>query len=313
MVTDCTINKPLEPMAAHTIELRAVDLKGTGKVYNKPLADGTRLSDTAVMHRLRRENEQHRQEAAKSPESPPASLFGRAKTPKSPQSPTKSNRPFGGGGDAATTSPTSPSKKRGFFPSWGGKKKDKGPASAPSSKKAAPSPTSPASPASPAKVKVEEKDWRDQADLERLKTAKLLEKRTNQLHADQAALAKEVFQARKARYEADRLRWAEEKREENARLESLSGDPNAAMLLSTKSLKKPESEMTVEERMAASRRSDGDFDEDSFLIADYSKSCNSDEHALYILSWRASQANLSLENHGRNERPDSARASQNYA
>ena len=121
-------------------------------------------------------------------------------------------------------------------------------------------PTSPASPASPAKVKVEEKDWRDQADLERLKTAKLLEKRTNQLHADQAALVKEVFQARKARYEADRLRWAEEKREENARLESLSGDPNAAMLLSTKSLKKPESEMTVEERMAASRRSDGDFD-----------------------------------------------------
>ena len=133
--------------------------------------------------------------------------------------------------------------------------------SAPVSPTGAPaSPTSPASPASPAKVKVEEKDWRDQADLERLKTAKLLEKRTNQLHADQAALAKEVFQARKARYEADRLRWAEEKREENARLESLSGDPNAAMLLSTKSLKKPESEMTVEERMAASRRSDGDFD-----------------------------------------------------
>ena len=126
---------------------------------------------------------------------------------------------------------------------------------------AAAAPSAPSSPATPAKAKVEAKDWRDQADLERLKTAKLLEKRTNQLHADQAALAKEVIQARKARYEADRRAWAEEKREENARLESLSSDPNAAMLLSTESTKKlSSSETTVEERMAASRRSDGDFD-----------------------------------------------------
>ena len=126
---------------------------------------------------------------------------------------------------------------------------------------AAAAPSAPSSPATPAKAKVEAKDWRDQADLERLETAKLLEKRTNQLHADQAALAKEVIQARKARYEADQRAWAEKKREENARLESLSSDPNAAMLLSTESTKKlSSSETTVEERMAASRRSDGDFD-----------------------------------------------------
>ncbi len=126
---------------------------------------------------------------------------------------------------------------------------------------AAAAPSAPSSPATPAKAKVEAKDWRDQADLERLETAKLLEKRTNQLHADQAALAKEVTQARKARYEADQRAWAEKKREENARLESLSSDPNAAMLLSTESTKKlSSSETTVEERMAASRRRDGDFD-----------------------------------------------------
>jgi len=127
-------------------------------------------------------------------------------------------------------------------------------------------PTAPSTPAT--SEKAEKKDWRDQADLERLKTAKLLEKRTNQLHADQAALAKEVFQARKARYEADRRAWIEKKREANARLESLSSDPNAAMLLSADSSTRrlavtsetAASEPTVEERMTASRRSDGDFD-----------------------------------------------------
>ena len=126
-------------------------------------------------------------------------------------------------------------------------------------------PSAPSLPAAPAKTKAEEEEWRDPADLERLKTAKLLETRTNQLHADQVALAKEVFQARKARYEADQRAWVEEKREANARLESLSSDPNAAMLLSSdSSTRKPisftGSELTVEKRMAALRRSDGDFD-----------------------------------------------------
>jgi small-conductance mechanosensitive channel len=123
--------------------------------------------------------------------------------------------------------------------------------------------SAPTSPVTPEAVAVETEsaeDRRDLADLERLRAAKILEKRTSQLYGDRTALAKEIFAARKAQYEADRQQWMSERRLENERREGLLSDPNTATTLSSVSLKKPESEMNVEEKMRAARRDDGDFD-----------------------------------------------------
>lgn len=120
----------------------------------------------------------------------------------------------------------------------------------------------------PGKVKVDTSEWIDTVDIERVKVAKSLEQRTNALHQEQKQLAKDIYEARKARYESDRAKWMSEKRTDNAAMEQLASSPNSAMMLSSMSTKDSISVLKngkqnsdeIDSQMKSTRRDDGDFD-----------------------------------------------------
>jgi len=127
---------------------------GGGKVYDKPLADGRRLSQTAAASRVQRENEKHKAKAS-TPASKATTPASKATSPASPASPPAA--PPSEPPSPSSSTPSSPGKKARHLFGWGRKKKDKSPspakkaAAAPPAKPAAAPPPPAASP--PAELK----------------------------------------------------------------------------------------------------------------------------------------------------------------
>jgi hypothetical protein len=114
----------------------------------------------------------------------------------------------------------------------------------------------------------------DAADVARVRLAKDLEKRLTALHLEQKALATEIFNARKARYEQDQKQWILDKKRDNSQMELLASSPNSAMMLSAKpgnaqdsvedvsggTASKSASQASIEDSVKSTRRHNGDFD-----------------------------------------------------
>ena len=124
------------------------------------------------------------------------------------------------------------------------------------------------------KAKVEDSALVDAADVARVRLAKDLEKRLTALHLEQKALATEIFNARKARYEQDQKQWILDKKRDNSQMELLASSPNSAMMLSAKpgnaqdsvedvsggTASKSASQASIEDSIKSTRRHNGDFD-----------------------------------------------------